>query len=249
MRKMGRVGPMGKMGRVRKMGRVVRVGRGLVLLLFVLSSASARSVPLALSVPPDLLVQVKPKRPFPPQDLGLLEGPDRDAWQRPDQVMDALGIGEGSVVADLGAGGGWFTIRLARRVGPHGIVYAEDIQTPMLDAIGRRVQREGLTNVRPVLGTGDDPKLPRNLDVILIVGTYHEMDNPVALLQNAAPSLKPQGRLGVVDFTMGGGGPGPARDERVDPEQVIKAAATAGLRLLKRESVLPFQYLLVFGKS
>src|SRR5512143_186121 len=71
---------------------------------------------------------------FPPQDLGLLEGPDRDAWQKPDRIMDALGIADGSAVADLGAGGGWFTIRLARRVGPNGLVYAEDIQTQMLEA-------------------------------------------------------------------------------------------------------------------
>ena len=76
-------------------------------------------------------------RLFPPEDLGLLEGPDRDAWQRPDQIMDALRIAEGSVVADLGAGGGWFTIRLARRVGPNGMVYAEDIQRQMIEAIER----------------------------------------------------------------------------------------------------------------
>src|SRR5262245_23435332 len=83
-------------------------------------------------------------RLFPPEDLGLLEGPDRDAWQRPDQVMDVLQIGEGSVVADLGAGGGWFTMRLSRRVGPNGRIYAEDIQPEMIEAIKRRVQREGL---------------------------------------------------------------------------------------------------------
>src|SRR3954453_19144397 len=83
-------------------------------------------------------------RLFPPERLGELEGPDRDAYQRPEQVMDALQIGEGSVVAALGAGGGWFTVRLARRVGPNGRVYAEDIQPEMIGAIQRRVQREGL---------------------------------------------------------------------------------------------------------
>src|SRR5918998_939247 len=82
-------------------------------------------------------------RLFPPQDLGLLEGPDRDAWQRPDDIMDFLRIGEGSVVADLGAGGGWFTVRLARRVGPNGHVYAQDIQHQMIEAIQRRGGRGG----------------------------------------------------------------------------------------------------------
>src|SRR5262245_65221861 len=99
-------------------------------------------------------------RLFPPEELTQLEGPDRDAWQRPDQIMDALGIADGTVVADLGAGGGWFTVRLARAVGPNGLVYAEDIQQQMIRAIGRRVQREGLQNVKTILGTADDPKLP-----------------------------------------------------------------------------------------
>lgn len=188
-------------------------------------------------------------RLFSPQDLGLLEGPDRDQWQKPDQIMDALGIADGSVVADLGAGGGWFTIRLARRVGPNGRVYAEDIQRQMIEAIGRRVQRENLSNVTPVLGTATDPRLPSGLDAILIVDTYHEMDDPVTLLRNAAKSLKPQGRLGVVDFNPGGGGPGPAPGQRVDPNAVINAAASAGLRLTSREAVLPFQFLLVFRKA
>ena len=117
----------------------------------------------------------------------MLEGPDRDAWQRPDQIMDALGIGEGSVVADLGAGGGWFTVRLARRVGPNGMVYAEDIQPQMIQAIERRVEREGLQNVKTVLGTATDPKLPeRALDAVLIVDAYHEIEQPVALLRNVA---------------------------------------------------------------
>ena len=91
-------------------------------------------------------------RLFPPQDLALLEGPDRDAWQKPDEIMDALGIADGAAVADLGAGAGWFTIRLARRVGPNGVVWAEDIQPEMIEAITRRVEREGLRNVKPILG-------------------------------------------------------------------------------------------------
>ena len=107
--------------------------------------------------------------------------------------MDALAIVDGAVVADLGAGGGWFTIRLARRVGPNGLVYAEDIQPQMIEAIGRRVQREGIANVRTRRGTPDDPRLPAGrLDAVLIVDAYHEMEDPVALLGNVARSLKPQ---------------------------------------------------------
>jgi ubiquinone/menaquinone biosynthesis C-methylase UbiE len=187
-------------------------------------------------------------RLFPPENLGLLEGPDRDAWQRPDQVMDALQIGEGSVVADLGAGGGWFTVRLARRVGPNGHVYAEDIQKEMIGAIQRRVQREGLRNVTTVMGTAVDPRIPEaTVDAVLIVDAYHEMDQPVALLKNLARSLKPGGVVGIINYKKDGGGPGPAMDERVDAEKVIADAKAAGLELKRHDNFLRYQYLLTFG--
>jgi SAM-dependent methyltransferase len=186
---------------------------------------------------------------FAPQDLGLLEGPDRDLWQLPDQIMDSVGIAERSVVADIGAGGGWFTIRLARRVGAGGVVYAEDIQPQMLEATMRRVAREGLGNVRRVLGTAEDPRLPAGvLDAVLIVDTYHELDNPDAMLRNIAKALKPQGRVGIVDFKRDGLGPGPPLEERVDPDQIVRDAETAGLRLVRRETFLPYQFMLVFSR-
>jgi SAM-dependent methyltransferase len=192
-------------------------------------------------------------RLFAAQDLGLLEGPDRDQWQKPEQIMDALLIADGSVVAELGAAGGWFAVRLARRVGPNGIVYAEDIQPDMIDRIGRSVKRENLPWMRPVLGTANDPRLPAGIDAVVIVGSFAEMElpptNPVQLLKKTAESLKPDGRIGIVDFNAGGGGPGPAPEQRVDPQTAINAATAAGLRLIAREAVQPFQYLLVFGKG
>jgi SAM-dependent methyltransferase len=210
-------------------------------------------LPAAPAIPGQSAQAPAPKKPkshlFEPLDLGLLEAPDRELWQKPDQIMDSLLIAEGSVVADLGAGGGWFTIHLARRVGPNGLVYAEDIQPEMIEAIGRRVQREGLQNVRAVLGMANNPRLPAGIDAVLIVDVYHEMDDPVAVLRNVARSLKPLGRLGIVGFNPGGGGPGPAPDERVDPQAMISAAEAAGLQLLTHEPVPPFQFLLVFGRS
>jgi ubiquinone/menaquinone biosynthesis C-methylase UbiE len=170
--------------------------------------------------------------------------------------MDELTIAEGDKVADVGAGGGWFTIQLARRVGPNGRVYAEDIQPLMIDALARRVRREGITNVETVLGIPTDPKLPAGtLDAVLILDAYHEMNDParpeiiLTLLGNVSRSLKPQGRLGIVAWLPGGGGPGPAAEERVDPESVIKTMSAAGFALQKRETVPPFLYLLVFGKA
>jgi ubiquinone/menaquinone biosynthesis C-methylase UbiE len=207
--------------------------------------AAGALVAVALAAAP---LAAQHARLFPPQDLGLLEGPDRDAYQRPDQIMDALLIGDGSTVADLGAGGGWFTVRLARRVGPNGKVYAEDIQPQMIQAIERRVIREELKNVTTVLGSPTNPKLPAgSLDAVLIVDAYHEVEQPVTLLRNIAMSLKPTGMIGIINYKKDGGGPGPAMEERVDPEQVIHDARAAGLVLRKRESFLRYQYLLTFG--
>lgn len=188
-------------------------------------------------------------RLFPPHELGLLEGPDREAWQEPERVMDALGIAEGFVVADIGAGGGWFTIRLAGRVGPNGRVYAEDIQPQMIEAIERRVKRENLRWVKTVRGTALDPGLPKGaLDAALIVEAYNEMEQPIVLLRNVGLALKPNGRLGIIEHKKDGFGPGPPMSERVDPQRVIRDAEQAGLRLISHETFLRYQYMLVFGK-
>lgn len=188
-------------------------------------------------------------RLFKPEDLGVLESPDRDEWQQPERIMDALRIADGARVADLGAGGGWFTIRLARRVGPNGRVYAEDVQKQMIDAINLRVANERLTNVETILGTVDDPRLPGNLDAVLVVDAYPAFSDPVTVLRHIARSLAPEGRLGIVDFKLDGvGGPGPPLDERLDPAVIRRDAEQAGLRLLREDTFLRFQYLLVFGR-
>ena len=187
---------------------------------------------------------------FPPQDLGLLEAPDRALWQMPDDIMDALGIADGATVADVGAGAGWFTIELARRVGPNGMVYAQDVQSQMLEAISRRVAREGLQNVRTVLGFGSEPNLPpESQDAVLVVDVYPEVEQRVEFLRNLAAALKPGGLLGVVNYTPGLGGPGPAPDEgvRVGREIVEADARAAGLRITG-SATLPYQYLLVFSR-
>jgi predicted methyltransferase len=189
---------------------------------------------------------------FPPENLGLLESPDRDTWQKPEQIMDALGIAEGSTVADIGVGSGWFTVRLARRVGPNGTVYAEDVQRQMLEATRRRITREGLGNVQTRLGTATDPNMPaKSIDAILVVDVYPEVEERVTFLRSLAAALKSNGRIGVVNYKPGQGGPGPASDAnegvRVDAGAVEADATAAGLRVLSRET-LPFQYLLVLGR-
>ena len=214
---------------------VILVGMVLVLTLSIVSAQQQNNV----------------HRLFPPSDLGLLDAPDRDLWQRPDLIMDAMGIADGSVVADIGAGSGWFTIRLARRVGPQGLVFAEDVQQEMINAISRRVSREGFNNVKPVLGTVNNPKLaPQSLDAALMVDSFHEVEagDRRTMLSNLARALKAQGRLGIVDFRLDGTGPGPAPEERVSPDVVVNAAEAAGLKLIRQEPFLEYQYFLIFGK-
>jgi ubiquinone/menaquinone biosynthesis C-methylase UbiE len=187
-------------------------------------------------------------RLFPPIDLGLLESPDRAAWQKPEQIMDVLHVADGSKVADIGAGAGWFTIHLARRVGPNGVVYSQDVQREMLEAIKRRVQREGLQNVQTTRGEGSNPNLPvAGLDAIVVVDAYQEVEDRVTFLQNLARALKPNGLIGVVNWKPGRGGPGPPENARVDKVSVTADVRAARLRIVDEET-LPYQYMLVLAK-
>ena len=126
--------------------------------------------------------------------------------------------------------------------------FAEDVQRQMITAINVRVETLGLKNVHTVLGTQTDPGLPEPVDAVLIVDAYHEMEQPVTLLRNLAKSLKPSARIGIVNSTKKGGGPGPPLEERVDAERVIANAEAAGLVLRSRETFLRYQYMLVFER-
>ena len=221
-----------------------------LMLVLLIAAAAGSTITTYGQAPQNPQPKGRNPRLFAPQDLGLLEPPDREAWQKPDQVMDALRVAEGTTVADLGAGGGWFTMRLARRVGRFGRVYAVDVQRLMIEAIERRVEREGLNNVTAILGEYDNPKLPPDArtDAVLIVDALHEMEDPVRLLTNVARTLKPHGRIGIIDYREGDGGPGPDAAERVPPSVVISQASAAGLRLIEQQNFLPYQYFLIFGK-
>lgn len=128
------------------------------------------------------------------------EEPGRDRLLRIQWVMDQLKIGPGSRVADIGAGGGWFTVRAARRVGPKGVVYAEEILPRFTDYIEKRAKREGLSNIRTILGTTTDPRLPaKTMDAVLILNAYHEFDQPLTMLRKIYASMKPGARLGFIE--------------------------------------------------
>ena len=133
-------------------------------------------------------------------DLGIFEDPDRAQKLQIDRVMDLLHITPGKTVADIGAGGGWFTVRAARRVGPTGRVIAEDINPKAVEAIRARAIRENLLNVEPFLGTPDDPLLaPNTLDAALMLKVYHEIAHPVLVLASLHAAMKPGALFGIID--------------------------------------------------
>lgn len=183
---------------------------------------------------------------------------NRDDWQRPAAVMDALRIGPGSRVADIGAGTGYFTFHLAKRVGPTGRVYAVDVQPGALADLGRRASAEGLAQIVTLRGTEEDPRLPAGgADVVLVVNTYHELRAYDAMMEGFWRGLKPGGLLAIIDCDAQ---PGEApesyvRHHRV-PSAVVRNEATRnGFRFLRSElgfvdPSTPFSYwfFLVFER-
>ncbi|HYH85660.1 MAG TPA: class I SAM-dependent methyltransferase, partial [Pyrinomonadaceae bacterium] len=133
-------------------------------------------------------------------DLSIFEDPERDKKLQVERVLDVLGIREGTSVADIGAGSGWFTVRAARRAGAGGAVYAVEINSDYLKHIEERAAKEKLANIRTVLGKEDDPLLPeQSVDAVLILKTYHEFAQPIRLLTNLRRSLREGARVGVID--------------------------------------------------
>jgi ubiquinone/menaquinone biosynthesis C-methylase UbiE len=180
-----------------------------------------------------------------------LEREGRDAEQQPDQVIRTMGLKDGDVVADLGCGTGYFARRMARAVASRGRVYGVDIQPEMLDRMKDLLAREGITNVVPVLGTGEDPRLPTaSLDWILLVDVYHEFQQPRAMLARIREALKPEGRIALVEYRLEGDSAAHIRTEhRMSVAQVLEEWRPAGFRLLEKYDYLPTQHLFIFAKA
>jgi ubiquinone/menaquinone biosynthesis C-methylase UbiE len=175
-----------------------------------------------------------------------LERPERETEEATSRAVEALGLRPGMVVADVGAGVGYYTVRVARRVGPTGRVYATDIQPGMLTILSRRVGEEGLANVVPVLGTPDNPRLPAAvIDVALMVDVYHELSSPQAFVRRLREALKPEGRLVLIEFRK--------EDPRVPILDVHKMSVAQvrdelgadGYVIERVIDVLPWQHIIV----
>lgn len=171
------------------------------------------------------------------------DDPARDAWQMPDRVVEALAIARGQSVADIGAGTGYFTVRLAKSAASPA-VYAVDIERSMVDYLRQRAAKEGLKNVTPVLAAADKSNLPQPVDLVLMVDTYHHIPNRAAYFRELKKSMKPGARLAIIDFRRDAPD-GPPVEFRFTPEQVEAELAPAGLHVVARHDFLPRQYFLV----
>lgn len=178
-----------------------------------------------------------------------LERSDRENEEHPEAALDALELKKGMVVADVGAGVGYFSIRMARRVGASGRVYANDIQPEMLSRLQDRLDSEHITNVETVLGTQSDPKLPAGkLDLILMVDVYHELSQPQRMLGEIRKALKPDGRLVLIEYRKEDPSI-PIRPEHKMSAAEVKAEVEAeGYRLVDVLRTLPRQSIFVFRK-
>ena len=180
-------------------------------------------------------------------DLSRFDYPERDSRLQPQRILTLLGVHAGSSVADIGAGGGWMTVRAARRVGPDGVVFAEDINPEAIKAIRDRAEREHLPQVRAVLGLPDDPKLPPDsVDAVVILKTYHEIAHPNLLLRNLTPALRPGAKLGIIDRKGNGANHG------LDEAIVVREVTGAGFRKVARYDFTKADgedYFLVFERD
>jgi predicted methyltransferase len=166
-------------------------------------------------------------------DLSIFDTPGRDERLQINRVMEALAISPGKNVADIGAGSGWFTVRAAKKVAPSGMVYAVDINPEATRYIQQRAGKEHLADVKTIHSEPDDPRLaPESVDAVLMLKTYHEIAQPVVLLRNLRPALRPGARVGIIDRKGNG------EDHGVSKDVVLEEAKEAGYRLLSEHDDL-----------
>jgi SAM-dependent methyltransferase len=178
--------------------------------------------------------------------VSKLEDPERDAWQKPDEVVRALELRPGQVVCDIGVGTGYFARRFAAAVGPAGRVFGVDVEPRMLEALAQRLGAASIRNVTPVMGLPGDPLLPAAAcDLIVVVDTYHHFPDGPAYLRRLGDALKPGGRLVNIDFHKRQLPVGPPLDHLVDRADFMADATRAGFTLQAEHTLLPHQYFLV----
>jgi SAM-dependent methyltransferase len=174
----------------------------------------------------------------------MFDDPGRDAWQKPHEVIQALALQRDALVADIGSGTGYFAVRLAHFV-PQGRVYGVDTEPDMVTYLAERAKREGLNNLAAVAGTPDDARLPEKMNLVLMVDVYHHIEQRESYFRKLAQSLKPDGRIAIIDFNAKSR-IGPPPNQRIAAKRVVAEMAAAGYRLQGEHHFLPNQYFLIF---
>ncbi|MGQ0526016.1 MAG: class I SAM-dependent methyltransferase [Betaproteobacteria bacterium] len=174
----------------------------------------------------------------------IFDDPKRDAWQMPHEVIQALKLKPDAVIADIGAGTGYFAVRFAR-MAPKGKVYGVDTEADMVKHLAERAQRDGLKNLIAVTASPDNPRLPEKADLVILVNVYHHIEGREAYFRKLQQSLNAGGRLAIIDFTMDAP-QGPPKRTRIAPGRVKSELERAGYRLLEEHGFLPNQFFLVF---
>ena len=172
------------------------------------------------------------------------DDPKRDAWQKPHEVIQALALKPDAVIADIGSGTGYFSVRFAHMV-PKGRVYGVDTEPDMVKYLADRAKRDGLKNLIPVTGAPDDPRLPDKVDLIVMVDVFHHIENRDSYFRRLHDSLKPGGRIAIIDFRMDSRD-GPPKSARSTPDAIKAELNRAGYSLVQEHAFLPNQYFLIF---
>jgi ubiquinone/menaquinone biosynthesis C-methylase UbiE len=181
--------------------------------------------------------------------IKALEDPARDAYQKPHEVIEALGIRPGEVIADIGAGSGYFTLRLAHHVGPTGRVYGVDVSPDMIRHLNARVRDAGLLNVATILAPPDDPLLPQAVDRFFFVDVWHHIEDRPGYLATMRSLLKPGGQVVMIDFHKRDLPVGPPVAMKISRDDLIKEMTAHGFRVAAEHTFLPYQYFLVFAAN
>ena len=178
--------------------------------------------------------------------IAALEDPKRDAYQKPHEVIQALRLRSGEVIADIGAGSGYFAVRLAQHVGSTGHVYAVDISPDMIRRLNERVHEARLVNISTILATPANPLLPRPVDRFLFVNVWHHVEDQAGYLALMKKMLKPGGQVVMIDFHKRDLPVGPPAAMKIAREDLLKQLQASGFKLVQDHTFLPYQYFLVF---
>ncbi|MCZ6713862.1 MAG: class I SAM-dependent methyltransferase [Deltaproteobacteria bacterium] len=212
-----------------------------------LGLAGGLALALGSTACPPVMPERDGHRIFNPAYLPFLESSSRDEWQLPDRVIETLSFPQDAVVADIGAGGGYFTERFSKRLEGTGHVFATDVQDEMIQALRERVRTRGLDNVTVVRASFDDPMLPDACcDLVFFSSVYKEIDGRIDYMGRVQRALRPGGRVAILEFRPEARGSGPPVDARLDPDQIVGELAAAGFVLVERHDFLPRQSFLIF---